>query len=171
MTVVGYVESLWRYPVKSMRGESISEMFAGFSGVYGDRLFGFRSSAAPAGFPYFTGRECEQMLLYRPRFRDPQNAARPPNQAEAEAISPGLNPLPADLDDLAVEVETPSGEVLAVDDPELARQLRAVAGQDHSLTLLRSERGMTDCRPISLFSLQTAKQLGDDASAQTCTST
>jgi len=52
--------------------------------------------------------------------------------------------------------------VLAIGDPDLVRQLRAVAGQDHSLTLLRSERAMTDCRPISLFSLQTAKQLGDE---------
>ncbi len=162
MTIVGQVESLWRYPVKSMRGESLPEIFAAFSGIYGDRLFAFRSSAAPAGFPYLTGRECEKMLLYRPRFRDPQKAAGPSNQAEAEAISPGINPLPADAAERAVEVETPTGEVLAIDDAELARQLRAVAGQEHSLTLLRSERGMTDCRPISLFSMQTAKQLGDE---------
>jgi hypothetical protein len=32
----------------------------------------------------------------------------------------------------------------------------------HVLTLLRSERAMTDCRPLSLFSLQTARQLGDE---------
>jgi uncharacterized protein YcbX len=32
------VESVWRYPVKSMRGEAMVEIFAGFSGVYGDRL-------------------------------------------------------------------------------------------------------------------------------------
>src|SRR5205823_11484345 len=123
MSIIGQVESLWRYPVKSMRGESLPEMYAGFAGVYGDRLFAFRSSAAPAGFPYLTGRECEQMLLYRPRFRDPQKAAGPSNQAEAEAISPGINPLPADAAERAVEVETPTGEVLAIDDAELARQL------------------------------------------------
>jgi uncharacterized protein YcbX len=162
MSVFGQIESLWRYPVKSMSGESLPEIFAGFSGIYGDRLFAFRSSARPAGFPYLTGRECEQMLLYRPRFRDPQRAAGPSNRAEAEAISPGINPLPADAAELAVEVETPTGEVLAIDDAELARQLSEHAGQDHSLSLLRSERGMTDCRPISLFSLQTAKQLGDE---------
>jgi uncharacterized protein len=162
MTRIGRVETLWRYPVKSMRGESLPEMFAGFSGIYGDRLFAFRSSATPVGFPYLTGRECDQMLLYRPRFRDPQKAARPSNQAEAEDISPGLNHLPADAAELTVDVETPSGEVLAIDDPELAQQLRAIAGQDHALTLLHSDRAMTDCRPISLFSLQTAKQLGDE---------
>jgi uncharacterized protein YcbX len=73
MSLVGKVESLWRYPVKSMRGEELEEAFVGFSGVYGDRLFAFKSSAAPKGFPYLTGREQEEMLLYRPRFRHPES--------------------------------------------------------------------------------------------------
>jgi hypothetical protein len=42
--------------------------------MYGDRLFAFKSSAAPQGFPYLTGREQEEMLLYRPRFRHPERA-------------------------------------------------------------------------------------------------
>jgi uncharacterized protein YcbX len=67
MSAVGKVDSLWRYPVKSMRGEELEEAFLGFSGVYGDRLFAFRSSASPKGFPYLTGREQEELLLYRPR--------------------------------------------------------------------------------------------------------
>jgi uncharacterized protein YcbX len=69
MSIIGKVESLWRYPVKSMRGEALKEAFVGFAGVYGDRMFAFRSSAAPAGFPWLTGREEREMLLYRPRFR------------------------------------------------------------------------------------------------------
>ena len=36
MSMVGTVDSLWRYPVKSMRGEELEEAFVGFSGVYGD---------------------------------------------------------------------------------------------------------------------------------------
>ena len=40
-------------------------------GVYGDRYFAFRSPAKPKGFPYLTGRDKEQMLRYRPRFRYP----------------------------------------------------------------------------------------------------
>lgn len=162
MSIIGQVESVWRYPVKSMRGEELPEIFAGFSGVYGDRLYAFRSSAAPAGFPFFTGRERHEMLLYRPRFRHPGRAAVPPNMAEAEALSAILNPIGADPADLAVDVETPKGEVLAVDDPALLRRLAEGAGDGHSLTLLRSDRSMTDCRPISLFSLQTARQLGDE---------
>jgi uncharacterized protein len=164
MNIVGQVESVWRYPVKSMRGESLPEIFAGFAGVYGDRLFAFKSAAAPAGFPYFTGRERHEMLLYRPRFRHPQRAAVPQNLAEAEALAPGLNlnPVGADAADLAVDVETPSGSVLAIDDPALLRELTKGEAGHHSLTLLRSERAMTDCRPISLISLQTARQLGEE---------
>jgi uncharacterized protein YcbX len=33
----------------------------------------------------------------------------------------------------------------------------------HRLTLLRSERAMTDCRPISLFALQTVRQLAEES--------
>src|SRR6202011_4239155 len=162
MSVVGRVESVWRYPVKSMRGEELPEIVDAFAGVWGDRLFAFKSSATPVGFPYLTGREAHQMLLYRPRFRDPDKAARPGILAEAEELSPILNPVASDPADLALDVETPSGQMLAIDDPVLLQGLAELAGEAHSLTLLRSERAMTDCRPISLFSLQTARQLGEE---------
>src|SRR5258706_14184904 len=162
MAIIGKVESLWRYPVKSMRGEELSEAFVGFAGLYGDRLFAFRSTGRPSGFPYLTGREQRKMVLYRPGFRHPAKAAKPPNLAEAENIEPGLSPVFADPADLAVEVETPSGEVLPVDDPMLIRKLDEELGAGHALTLMRSERAMTDCRPVSLFSVQTGRRLGED---------
>src|ERR1700757_4849208 len=99
MSVIGKVDSLWRYPVKSMRGEELEEIFAGFSGIYGDRLFAFRSSASPKGFPYFTAREQRRLLQYRPHFRYPDKAARPINLIEAE--SRNANPLLAGLAELA----------------------------------------------------------------------
>ena len=162
MAVIGKVESLWRYPVKSMAGEQLSEAFVSFAGIYGDRLFAFKGAARPKGFPYLTGREQAQMLLYQPRFRHPDKAARPPNLAEAEAIAPGLNPVFAGPQDLAVEVVTPSGGVLAIDDPALIQRLSEKRREGEALTLLRSERAMTDCRPVSLFSVQTARQLGQE---------
>src|SRR5258706_10109868 len=89
MAIIGKVESLWRYPVKSMRGEELSEAFVGFAGVYGDRLFAFKSAGRPRGFPYLTGREQMKMVLYSPRFCHPDRATKPPNLAEAESIEPG----------------------------------------------------------------------------------
>jgi uncharacterized protein YcbX len=143
-----------------MRGEELDEAFAGFSGVYGDRLFAFRSSASPKGFPYFTAREQRRLLQYRPRFRFPDKAARPINLTEAESM--GANPLSADVSELMVDVETPDGKTLAIDDPDLIDMLRADIDQKHQLTLMQSQRAMTDCRPVSIFSLQSARQLGEE---------
>ena len=160
MSIIGKVDSLWRYPVKSMRGEELDESFAGFSGVYGDRLFAFKSSASPKGFPYLTAREQQRLLQYRPRFRYPDKAARPINLTEAESM--GANPVSADLSELMVDVETPDGKALAIDDPALIDMLRADIDEKHQLTLMRSERALTDCRPVSIFSLQSARQLADE---------
>ena len=160
MGVIGTIDSLWRYPVKSMRGEELEEMFVGYPGVYGDRLFAFKTSAGPAGFPYFTGREQRQMIRYRARFRHPEKAARPINLPEAE--SNGAAPLSADREELMIDVETPDGSVFAIDDPALADQLRASLDEKHELTLLRSERALVDCGPLSLFSVQTVRKLGEE---------
>jgi uncharacterized protein YcbX len=64
--------------------------------------------------------------------------------------------------DLAIDVESPSGEVMSVEDPKLLWTLGEERGGGEALSLLRSERAMTDCRPVSLFSLQTARQLGKE---------
>jgi uncharacterized protein YcbX len=163
MSVIGKVDSVWRYPVKSMRGEELDEAFAGFSGIYGDRLFAFKSSASPKGFPYLTAREQRRLLQYRPHFRYPDKAARPVNLTEAESM--GANPLSADVSELIVDVETPDGKTLAIDDPDLIDVLRADIDQKHQLTLMQSQRAMTDCRPVSIFSLQSARQLGEETGA------
>jgi uncharacterized protein YcbX len=89
MPMIGRIESLWRYPVKSMRGEVLEQVFLGFSGVYGDRLYAFQSAKAPKGFPYHTAREQEELLLYTPKFRDGKAASKPANLAEAEDMAPG----------------------------------------------------------------------------------
>ncbi len=160
MTIVGKVDSVWRYPVKSMRGEELDEAFAGFSGIYGDRLFAFKSSASPKGFPYFTAREQRRLLQYRPHFRYPDKASRPINLTEAESM--GANPVSADPSELMVDVENPDGKTLGIDDPALMEMLRTDIDQKHQLTLMRSERALTDCRPVSIFSLQSALQLGEE---------
>jgi uncharacterized protein YcbX len=162
MKVVGRVESLWRYPVKSMRGEELNQLFAGFSGVYGDRFYAFLSSAAPKRFPYFTGREKETMLLYRPAYRNAEYMLQPPNLPEAQARGPGLTAIYPDPTGYMVDVQTPSGDRLAINDPALLEMLREGVRERHELTLHRSHRSMTDCRPISLFSIQTVRQLSEE---------
>jgi uncharacterized protein YcbX len=159
---IGTVESLWRYPVKSMRGEELGELFASYGGVYGDRLFAFESSAGRKGFPFFTGREQRQMIRYRPRFRNPNKAARPVDLADAESLPPGVNPLSAHPAELMIDVETPDGKTIAIDDPSLIDHLRTNIDKKHQLTLRRSDKALTDCRPLSIFGVQSARKLGEE---------
>ena len=99
------------------------------------------------------------MLRYRPQFRYPERAAKPPNLAEAMSITPGVTPANAEPNDLHLDVVTPSGATVAVDDPALIEMLcEGLRGENH-LTLVRSDRALTDCRPVSLISLQTVKQV------------
>ena len=102
------------------------------------------------------------MLLYQPRFRHPGHAASPPNLVEAESNEPGLTPVYADTADLAVDIQIPSGDLLAIDDPALTTRLAEGLDGTHTLSLLRSHRSFTDCRPVSIFSIQTVKQIGEE---------
>lgn len=159
MSRIGTVESLWRYPVKSMRGEELESLYVSYAGVYGDRLFAFVSSEGRQSFPWFTGRDNRDMIRYRARFRQPDKAAHPSNYLGAQNNPPGANPLPARAEELMVDVETPDGQTFAIDDPVLAEALRDGLDPKPELTLLRSEKAMTDCRPVSIFAIQTARQL------------
>lgn len=163
MNTIGTVESLWRYPVKSMRGEELDEMFASYAGVYGDRLFAFESTGSRPGFPFFTGREQRHMIRYQPRFRDLAKAAQPVNLSAAEKLPPGANPISASPAELMIDVKTPDGKILAIDNPELIDHLCHGIDAKHRLTLLRSDKAMTDCRPLSLFSVQSAKKLSEES--------
>jgi len=160
MSIVGKVESLWRYPVKSMRGEELDEMFVGYAGVYGDRLFAFASSANANGFPFFTCRDQRQLIRYRARFRNPEKAARPVNLSDAEKHN--ATPLYAAPNDMMVDIETPDGKTFAINDPAVIDNLRENIDEKHQLTLLRSDKAMTDCRPLSIFAVQSAKTLGEE---------
>jgi hypothetical protein len=148
-----------------MRGEELEEAFASYSGIYGDRVYAFKSSANHKGFPYFTAREQRKLLQYRPRFRYPDKAARPINLTEAE--SRNARPLLADLTELAVNVETPGGQTLSVDDPALIEMLRSGADQKHQVSLMQSHRALVDCRPVSIFSVQSAEQVARETRTAT----
>jgi hypothetical protein len=142
-----------------MRGEEMPEVFMGFSGVYGDRCYAFKNSAARKGFPYLNANVQQKMLLYQPQFRHPERASKPPNLIEAESIAPGVTPANGDAEDLALEVVTPSGELISVDDPALIKLLGEGISEKNQLRLVRSDRALTDCRPVSLISLQTIRQI------------
>ena len=105
------------------------------------------------------------MLLYRPMYRHSDQMSKPPNLTEAEAIEPGLTPLYAESAASVLDVQTPAGEKLAIDDPKLIQRLHEGLRDRHELKLIRSNRALTDCRPVSMISIQTVRQLSDEVEA------
>ena len=77
MERIGTVETICRYPVKSMAGEDVAQAFVGFAGLMGDRAFAFVRTPGPKGFPWHTAREQEDLVLFRPHFREGGAAALP----------------------------------------------------------------------------------------------
>ena len=70
MNNIGKLESIWRYPVKSMRGEVVDDVFVAYTGVMGDRLYAISSSGAPPEFPWHTNREHEEFVLFSASYKN-----------------------------------------------------------------------------------------------------
>ena len=132
MQILGRVESLWRYPVKSMAAEELDTAEVSWHGFAGDRRWAFiRDGQVRSGFPWLTIRERPELAHYRPRFAEPGR----PNAS-------------------AVLVRTPCGNELDVADPALA----AVLGP--GVRVIKCDRGVFDTMPLSLLTIQTLAALG-----------
>ena len=51
--------------------EELMQAFVGYDGIMGDRVFAFIRKKGIKGFPWHTGREQKDMVLFRPSFRVP----------------------------------------------------------------------------------------------------
>ena len=128
---IGRITQLWRYPVKSMRGEECVDAALNPEGLAGDRRYAIVSDAAPPGAPLLSGAERAAMLRYAPRL-----------SPEAEVVTPEGTRLGLDSEDLLTELQT------------------RTAAQGARLHMLRSPgRPLTDVRPLSLISVQTLRAL------------
>jgi uncharacterized protein YcbX len=81
---------------------------------------------------------------------------------DSMSIEPGITHANAEGDDLAIDVRIPS-RVIPLNDPALVEMLGRGIGEENRLTLVRSDRALTDCRPVSLISIQTARQVQAEA--------
>ena len=155
MEKIGELESVWRYPVKSMRGEQVDDVFVAYTGVMGDRLYAISSSQAPPEFPWHTNREQEEFVLYSAAYKNHAATLKP--LAMEAAFKEALNPPYPLADVFALEVKTPAGVTLDVDDPAFLESLRDKS--EGELRLHFTQKNAVDCRPLSLFSRQTLAQL------------
>lgn len=158
MERIGTLETVCRYPVKSMAGEEVGEAFVGFAGLMGDRAYAFVREPGPSGFPWLTGREQEDLILYRPHFVDAGAARLPPDVDRSFGMGPGVYAAYPEPKAMAVSVTTPGGRTLAVESAELRAELAAKSGQ--TVSLRYSDRSHWDCRPVSLFGNSSAEALG-----------
>lgn len=133
-THVGRVVGLWRYPVKSMAAERLSDAEVSWHGLAGDRRWAFiREGVTQSGFPWLTLRERGDMSHYRPSFVEP-----------------------AQPDKSRTVVRTPSGAVFDVADPALAAELCPGGAR-----VVRQDRGVFDTFPLSLVTTRTLARLGE----------
>ena len=130
---IGRIQSIWRFPVKSMRGESIDSCQIYWYGIEGDRRYAFVRGDTNSNFPWLTARRAPQMLAFTPRLR-------------------GRDPLESSID-----VTTPHGEVLPIESERLRETVQQHYGGPVHLLQLR--RGAYDAMAISLMSTATVKQL------------
>ncbi len=136
---VGRIVGLWRYPVKSMAGEALTEVDVSWHGLVGDRRWAFiRNGVAQSGFPWLTLRERSDMSHYQPSFVEP---ARP--------------------DKSPMVVRTPAGVVFDIEDSALAAELYA-----SGVRLIKQDRGVFDTFPLSLITTQTIARLSETVGAQ-----
>jgi len=135
---VGVVKALYRYPVKSMRGETLAQAHLDWHGIDGDRRYAFVRSDSRSGFPWLTGREVPQLVRYTPYFADPDDVTYSP-----------------------VCVRTPDGRTRPLDSAELKAELAQAYGND--VHLLKIGRGVYDSQVLSLMSLASVRDLSHQA--------
>ncbi len=99
---LGAIESIWRYPVKGMRGEEIPQVYTGFAGLMGDRIYGVIAEDGDPAFPWHTGRDQEEFVLYKAGYRSGEELLLPQNLDAFEGLAPEIL---ADIDvsDIAFE--------------------------------------------------------------------
>jgi uncharacterized protein len=129
MDYVGKVKAIYRYPVKSIGGETLASATLRWPGIDGDRQYAFYRTKNASRFPWLTGREVSDLVTYSARYIEPEN----PRHSR-------------------VCVKTLEREY-EVGDGELRAKLSRAAGED--IGLLQVGRGTFDFMPVSVISTAT----------------
>ncbi len=137
---VGEVEALFRYPVKSMSGETLDLADLSWHGVDGDRRLAFRRVDDRGGFPWLTATTLPALILFVPLRLGPAVA------------------------DLPTHVRTPAGEELAVFGQELATAVGTLHGSP--VAVMHLNRGIFDEASISVITTATVGEVGRLAAQQ-----
>ena len=135
---IGHIQAIYRYPIKSMAGESLERIPLGWYGLEGDRRFAFRRVAEQGGFPWLSASRLPALLQYKPIRQD---------------TSPDSH--------LPTHVVTPEGKILAIRSDELRDEITNRFGAD--VELMQLKQGIFDETPISLITLATSHKITSDS--------
>jgi uncharacterized protein len=135
---IGHIQAIYRYPVKSMAGESLEQTQLGWYGLEGDRRFAFRRVDEQGGFPWLTAGKLPELLLYKPVRQDTSQA-----------------------NDLPSHVVTPEGKTLAMRSPELRDEIMSQFGAE--VELMHLKQGIFDEAAVSLINLATSHTITHDS--------
>lgn len=130
---IGEVEGLFRYPVKSMRGEALETAELGWHGLDGDRRLALRRLDDRGGFPWLQASRLPELVLFVPL-----------------RSGPAVGSLPT-------HVRTPEGQELAVFGQELATEIGDRHGSPVEMTHLN--RGIFDEASISVITSATVGEI------------
>lgn len=135
---VGTIQALYRYPIKSMAGESIERARLGWHGIHGDRRLAMRLRGEQGGFPWLTATKLAELLRYSPVCLEEGDAGAMPTH-----------------------VRTPSGDDLPLFSKELEEEIGGLHGSPVTMTHL--DRGIFDEASISAITSATIDALADMA--------
>jgi len=132
---VGQIEAIFRYPVKSMRGEPLDAATLGWHGLEGDRRLAFRRLDDRSGFPWLSAGKLPDLILFTPERREDGNG-----------------------DALPTHVRTPDGEVLPLFGDALAAEVARRFGAP--VQMMHLKHGIPDEGSVSVITSDTVREIG-----------
>ncbi len=134
--IIGQVEAIFRYPVKSMRGERVEAAHLGWHGLDGDRRLAFRRlDYRGGGFPWLSASHLPDLLRFAPLRRE----------EDAQG-------------DLPTHVRTPDGEEMPVSSDDLAAEVGRRYGAP--VQMMHLKHGIFDEASISVITCDTVREIG-----------
>jgi uncharacterized protein len=131
---IGHVEALFRYPVKSMRGEQLEVATMGWHGLDGDRRMALRLVEDRSGFPWLTASKLPDLVLFAPQRRDSTSDR-----------------------DLPTHIRTPDGKDMPVFGEHLAAEIERRYGAP--VQMMQLKHGIFDDACISLIASDTVDEI------------
>lgn len=127
---IGHIETIFRYPIKSMRGEPLETAMLGWHGIEGDRRLALQRLDDPSGFPWLNASKLPELIVFTPERRH---------------------------GDLPTHVRTPDGREMPVFGEELAADIERRCGM--RVQMMHSRNGLFDDAHVSLIATDTVSEI------------